>query len=576
MTDRIPAVIYAAKSTEDKHGSIPTQLEDCRRQAEDRDLVRDFQDEGFSGYSGNRGPGLEQARKVAAQTAAERGTCELWAQHSDRFARGPGDKPGAAEHLVEILMWANRHNVVLRTVQDDFFADPRTNVQMAAMMGQRNTEDSARKSRSVSDGQRRRRESGLPVGRMGTGYKVEQVTVANEIVPVRVLDPDWVPVVERIFDLVEAGPTFGSVARLFNGEGLRTRPTKKAPNGNPWTARAVRRIVHNTAYKGEKNYPKIIEPERFDTIHAGLKRLDPAAVAKRKGGRKPVDDSYFLRGLGFCLRCGAPLYTRLQAVGRVYICAHVRQRTGLCDAPPIPAELFENQVLRHLDTFIGSVEDWLQEQVEARSGQRREREKALVTQQTRFTDLDRQRERHLADYRRLIGEGKTGKAEIALEEVERIDRERQEQEQTIEQLEAVVSEWSGPPDVDAALDYYTELVDSVRGLVREAKGPQELHDKLTTVVAGLWADVEEDRERLLVEFELLNFKEERHPLFGTQRPTLPPRMLDDRRLPDDPWREREIARVVAEAGERVWPSKPGPSIGGDPAAGSSDNPERRS
>ncbi len=25
-----PAVIYAAKSTEDKHGSIPTQIEDCR------------------------------------------------------------------------------------------------------------------------------------------------------------------------------------------------------------------------------------------------------------------------------------------------------------------------------------------------------------------------------------------------------------------------------------------------------------------------------------------------------------------------------------------------------------------
>lgn len=28
-----PAVIYAAKSTEDKHGSIPTQFQDCRQLA---------------------------------------------------------------------------------------------------------------------------------------------------------------------------------------------------------------------------------------------------------------------------------------------------------------------------------------------------------------------------------------------------------------------------------------------------------------------------------------------------------------------------------------------------------------
>src|SRR5438132_1337577 len=87
-------VIYSAKSSEDKHGSIPTQTADCRAMAhrERWHVVAEFQDEGFSGYSGNRGPGLAAAR----QEAARRAPCVLLAQHSDRFARGAGDAPGAA------------------------------------------------------------------------------------------------------------------------------------------------------------------------------------------------------------------------------------------------------------------------------------------------------------------------------------------------------------------------------------------------------------------------------------------------------------------------------------------------
>ena len=66
-----PVVIYAAKSTEDKHGSIGTQLEDCRTMAEREGwtVIGEFTDEAFSAYSGNRGPGLAQARQMAAEHA---------------------------------------------------------------------------------------------------------------------------------------------------------------------------------------------------------------------------------------------------------------------------------------------------------------------------------------------------------------------------------------------------------------------------------------------------------------------------------------------------------------------------
>jgi len=132
----IPAVIYAAKSTEDKRGSIPTQLEDCRALAsrEGWVVVDELQDEGFSAYSGNRGPGLEGAKELAVAAAMEHGKCILVAQHSDRLARGAGDAPDAADHLIEIFYWASRHHVRLWTVEEGELDPIR-----AFMSGMRNT-----------------------------------------------------------------------------------------------------------------------------------------------------------------------------------------------------------------------------------------------------------------------------------------------------------------------------------------------------------------------------------------------------------------------------------------------------
>ena len=108
------------------------------------------------------------------------------------------------------------------------------------------------------------------------------------------------------------------------------------------------------------------------------------------------------------------------------------------------------------------------------------------------------------------------------------------------EIEAQIAEWSGPPDVDAALDFYTELVDLVQGRIKQAEGAAELRRALSMVVAGLWAEIESDRERLLVEFELVGQPESMLP-GGVpiapelkHRPTLPPRPLDDSGLDLDP------------------------------------------
>jgi hypothetical protein len=89
----IPCILDAAKSTEDLRGSIPDQLQDCRSAVEhepDRMVVGEYADEAFSAFRRNRGPRLEDALREVALLAREHGTAELWAQHSDRLARGDG------------------------------------------------------------------------------------------------------------------------------------------------------------------------------------------------------------------------------------------------------------------------------------------------------------------------------------------------------------------------------------------------------------------------------------------------------------------------------------------------------
>src|SRR5688572_7782944 len=113
-----PAVIYAAKSTEDAHGSIPTQLADCRTAALalGRTIVGEHSDESASAFKGNRGAGLASAKADAIHAAAEHGAAELWVQHSDRLARGDGL---TADHLAEVFFALRRQGVRLRSVQDD-------------------------------------------------------------------------------------------------------------------------------------------------------------------------------------------------------------------------------------------------------------------------------------------------------------------------------------------------------------------------------------------------------------------------------------------------------------------------
>jgi hypothetical protein len=72
-----PAILYGAKTSEDKHGSIDSNRRRGRELAarEQRTVIFEDHDQGFSAYSGNRGDGLKRCKGAATGAAAEHGVC---------------------------------------------------------------------------------------------------------------------------------------------------------------------------------------------------------------------------------------------------------------------------------------------------------------------------------------------------------------------------------------------------------------------------------------------------------------------------------------------------------------------
>ncbi len=348
--DLIHCVLYAAKSTEDRRGSIPDQLRDCQQAAgssEDRLIIAEYHDEACSAYHGDRGPGLVDAIRHTEQLAREHGTAELWAQHSDRLARGDGR---SARHAVEIALWALKRDIRVRTIQDpDTFRD----LLYAVVTGQRNHEDSRRKGLASAAGRRRAAERGEYIGIKADGYRlaisIEDTTVIKRLE----IDPDRKPVIELLFRHALKGKTSGAVARMLNDAGWRTKPRQKPRTPQPWNSSGVLQILHNPRYAGlaatkgkivgDGHWPAYITPRQHRRLQAQI------AARWRAHLKRPHSEAFLLSRLAKCGRCGQPLHCHTGLLrengssSRRYTCrSHGRDRHARrCDAQPIDADILE-------------------------------------------------------------------------------------------------------------------------------------------------------------------------------------------------------------------------------------------
>jgi hypothetical protein len=404
----IPCVIYGAKSTEDRRGSIPEQLRECR-EAIDADPLRrfvaDYEDERFSAYRRDRGPGLADAIQHAEDLAAEHGIAELWAQHSDRLARGDGR---AARHTVEIALWALKCDVRVRTLQDpETFRD----LLYAVVTGQRNNEDARRKGISSQAGRKRAIARGEYVGHLPDGYRLISWLDEQEQLRKRMeLDPERQPLIEAIFRLALRGRTCGQIAQMLNNRGWLTKPVKRVDVPRPFDVGKVYELLQNpryaalAVYRGEVlargHWPAYISERQHERIRRQL------AKPRTGHGKGPLD-AYLLSHLGRCGRCGHALRV---ATGRAkhdgtrprsYVCASHRELRGhaQCQAAPFDAHIAEAMVIASLPALLDRATDDLQAaHVEPATSS-----VCNYASLARYTALSQRRARELTEVQRLRG-----------------------------------------------------------------------------------------------------------------------------------------------------------------------------
>jgi DNA invertase Pin-like site-specific DNA recombinase len=355
----VSAVIYAAKSTEDTRGSIATQLADCREMAarEGWSVVETYQDEGVSAFSSSRGPGLAAAKQRAAQLAVENGASVLVVQHSDRLARGDGE---TADHLGEVYFWAKRAHVGLHSVQDDAnFAS----VIYAALIGERNFEDSKRKSAATRAGVRRRVELGLYHGGCAPyGYRLARDRNDLSDRGTLLAEPAEAEIVLRIYAEYVAGAGDGKIAQGLNTDGVRP------PRAKQWEKSQIANILKSVVYVGRVH----LNREVFDGAHEAIvpgemwqeAQRQRAARAARSGGgrgRYPSGGHLLTRGLLRC-SCGAamsPRTFRHRNGYEAYVCSR-RRRTGgheQCQQPQVPRALIDDSLLTYFEEVALDLEE---------------------------------------------------------------------------------------------------------------------------------------------------------------------------------------------------------------------------
>lgn len=350
------AILYAAKSTKDKKGSIPTQLKQGREKAEEegRTVVDEYSEEDESAYHGNRGPELE-----AALDHAERVGAEVFVQHSDRLARGDGVQ---ARHLVQLVLEAKARGIRLRSVEDDSSLE---NVVMAAVMGERNTEDSRRKGAAVKAGMERRRKRGQYIGHRF--YGCEWFRNEADEREIRISGAA-APILQRIFAEVLAGISLRGIARNLETDGV---PTDK---GGRWYQGTVQKIVINPIFAGLiRDGEELIEARHegvipVETWHQAQRLL--AAKARTHGrGRGVAGLHLFRKGFLRCGHCGGPMVPRTsrERSGRVYeayICENRERHKDDCPMPPAKRADIDGRVFAYFSQ-VGLDLEATRERIEA-------------------------------------------------------------------------------------------------------------------------------------------------------------------------------------------------------------------
>ena len=237
------------------------------------------------------------------------------------------------------------------------------------------------------------------------GYTKVMVQDGAKKRPVLEPNPVTAPVVQRMFEMAQAGKGILEITRTLNEEGIAN------PTGRLWSKTGIHNILCNEVYTGtmtwgesarekaepvrvEKAFPPIISKTQFRSVNKQMRSRAPKKAHPRR-----VGSTYLLSGLVKCKQCKRALSGQDSKSGKFsyYVCQSLMKRgTGACKAPRLNARRFEELVVGQIRSNIltdGNIRDLVRLVDEEMDGVAREQRKRLETIEAELAEVKRRLDR---------------------------------------------------------------------------------------------------------------------------------------------------------------------------------------
>ena len=394
-----PAALYARVSSErqDVDLSIAAQLRALRDYAEKNGYVvaREYVDEAESGRVADR-PQFRRMLEEATKPNAPFHEILVW--KFSRFTR-------KREHAVAFKSMLRKKGVRVVSITEHADDSP-TGKLMEAIIESVDEFYSENLAQEVSRGMREAATRGFWMSsRAPYGYTKVMVQDGAKKRPVLEPNPVTAPVVQRMFEMAQAGKGILDITRTLNEEGIAN------PTGRLWSKTGIHNILCNEVYTGtmtwgasarekaepvrvEKAFPPIISKTQFRRVNKQMRSRAPKKAHPRR-----VGSTYLLSGLVKCKQCRRALSGQDSKSGKFayYVCQSLMKRgTGACKAPRLNARRFEELVVGQIRSNIlteGNIRDLVRLVDEEMDGVAGEQRKRLETIEAELAEVKRRLDR---------------------------------------------------------------------------------------------------------------------------------------------------------------------------------------
>ena len=312
------------------------------------------------------------------------------------------------------------------------------------------------------------------------GLKVVTKIVDGKEVKTYDIEPDQAGVVRRIFEIYDAGGTYGDIQAATKEDMIRLR-------GRPLSKNSIHDILRNEKYtgtfvyqKGTKKehrhtradiirvpnaFPAIVPRELWERVQARMdeRKLNPGERTQNKAKR-----IFLLTGIIYCGKCGAAMVGN-GGRGRTkkrysYYACNARQRSKECDLKTIRADLVEQMVLDDIQREIFSPEgkSRLREKFKAYLAERPKKIKEQIEHIKReIAGLDRK-------INNIITAVEDGRGSPALLERLSLYEERRES------LRSELHNYEAKEETSVSLEEVEMLLQKAENEMQEKSNPQKL------------------------------------------------------------------------------------------------------